>query len=176
MIQKRTGNFPGQHTRHKYAHPIYPQVCKFLYLAVHLRVLVDICCRNLNQLRTVATTNNTSIYLIKHSAFNKAFSSYCALLFCYKVSTTFHLQLCLEYYYQYGKAHADSHSIRQAQKECGQKRHYPHTLEVTNNRIRSNMENKAIQYCAHSFDLHSPVCSFSISNRDQRAAGACSSD
>lgn len=126
LIQKKK-----QFSRQKKYQLIYKQVCRLKYLAVDLWVPVDICCHNLNQLRAIATASNTLFQLVIHLAF----SSYRTLLFCWKVSTNFHLQLCLEYHYQYGEAHSYSHAIRQAEEKCGQKRHHPHTLEVKNNRI-----------------------------------------
>lgn len=106
---------------------IIPHTNRPKYLAVHLWVLVDICCHNLNQLRAIATARNT---------ISDTFTlSNCTLLLCWKVWTDVHLQLCLEYHDQYGEAHSYSHAIRQAEKKCGQKRHYPHTLKVENNRV-----------------------------------------
>lgn len=55
-------------------------------------------------------------------------------------------QLRLEYHHQDGKSHSDSNSIRQAEEECGQEWHNPHALEVENNRMRLNMEEKKRQY------------------------------
>ena len=88
-------------------------------------------------------------------------------------------QLRLEYHHQDGWAHSNSNSIRQAEKEGGQERHNPHTLEERErrNKIKIWEGEKKDSTILHArlFSSRSPICSFSTSNKGRRAAGACSS-
>lgn len=96
----------------------------FSYLTVHLRVLVDICIHNLNHRRTITTAKkkHTVNTLVRRLMAKKK-----------KIESVLQSGLCsqlrLEYHHQDGRAHSNSNSIRQAEKERGQERHNPHTLE-----------------------------------------------